>query len=185
MHSFFAEHKNIGTENIILEGSVYNHIRNVLRLKAGTEIMISSGDNMNYLCSIADFSENEIICKIISSHETINELPVKISVFQGLPKGDKMELVIQKAVELGAFSIIPVAMERSVVRLDAKKTKAKCERWNTIALNAAQQSKRTFLPEVEEVMTFNEAIKKAEEEFDHIILPYECAEGYSLSLIHI
>lgn len=179
MHSFFAEHKNIGTENIILEGSVYNHIRNVLRLKAGTEIMISSGDNMNYLCSIADFSENEIICKIISSNETINELPVKISVFQGLPKGDKMELVIQKAVELGAFSIIPVAMERSVVRLDAKKTKAKCERWNTIALNAAQQSKRTFLPEVEEVMTFNEAIKKAEEEFDHIILPYECAEGYS------
>ncbi len=179
MHSFFAEHKNIGTENIVLEGSVYNHIRNVLRLKAGTEIMISSGDNMNYLCSITDFSENEIICKIISSHETINELPVKISVFQGLPKGDKMELVVQKAVELGAFSIIPVAMERSVVRLDAKKARAKGERWNTIALNAAQQSKRTFLPEVEEVMTFNEAIKKAEEEFDHIILPYECAEGYA------
>lgn len=179
MYSFFAEHDNISKDFIRLEGSVYNHIKNVLRLRPGTELMISSGDNVTYKCLISEFTDEEVICTIESSEENTNELPVKITIFQGLPKGDKMELVVQKSVELGAEKIVPVAMERSVVKLNPKKAEAKVERWNSIVLNAAQQSKRTILPEVCNLLSFREAILLAKNEYDYILLPYECAKDFS------
>ena len=176
MYHFFAEHENIHDSYIDIVGSDVNHIKNVLRFKEGDKLLISSGDNVDYECSIASMSDEYIRADILSKDEQGKELPSRIILFQGLPKADKMELIIQKAVELGAYSVVPVAMKRSVVKLDAKKAKAKVERWNGIALSAAKQSKRSIQPEVTEVMTFKQALGYAGK-LDKLLLPYECAEG--------
>ena len=176
MYHFFAEHENIHDSYIDIVGSDVNHIKNVLRFKEGDKLLISSGDNVDYECSIASMSDEYIRADILSKDEQGKELPSRIILFQGLPKADKMEFIIQKAVELGAYSVVPVAMKRSVVKLDAKKAKAKVERWNGIALSAAKQSKRSIQPEVTEVMTFKQALEYAGK-LDKLLLPYECAEG--------
>lgn len=176
MYHFFAEHENIHEDHIDIVGSDVNHIKNVLRFKTGDKLLISSGDNVDYSCHIGDMSD-ECICAVIDEKDTQGkELPSKIYIFQGLPKADKMELIIQKAVELGAFEVIPVSMKRSVVKLDAKKEESKVKRWNMIAESAAKQSKRSIMPQVAHVMSFKEAVKKASE-CDVKLLPYECADG--------
>lgn len=176
MYHFFAEHENISEDYIDIRGGDVNHIKNVIRLKAGDEVLISSGDNYDYLCVIEEINDTVVTTKIIEKREKNNELPVKVYLFQGLPKADKMELIIQKMVELGAYEIIPVSMKRSVVKLDDKKAKSKTARWNAISESAAKQSKRSIIPQVSEVLTFKQALEKAGE-LDVLLLPYECAEG--------
>jgi len=176
MYHFFAEHENIFDDYIDIKGGDVNHIKNVLRLKKGDEILISSGDNYDYNCIIDTITDDYVRSLITSVNEKGNELSSKVYLFQGLPKADKMELIIQKMIELGVYEIVPVAMKRSVVKLDAKKAKAKVERWNGIALSAAKQSKRSIQPEVTEVMTFKQALEYAGK-LDKLLLPYECAEG--------
>lgn len=176
MYHFFSEHEHIHDTYIDIVGSDVNHIKNVLRLKTGDSLLISSGDNIDYTCHIAQINEEHIRADIDSVDERGRELTSKIYLFQGLPKADKMELVIQKAVELGAFEVIPVAMKRSVVKLDAKKAESKVERWNAIAESAAKQSKRSILPQVSDVVTFAQAVKMAEN-CQIKLLPYECADG--------
>ena len=176
MYHFFAEHENISEDYIDIRGGDVNHIKNVIRLKAGDEVLISSGDNYDYLCVIEELNDTVVTTKIIEKREKNNELPVKVYLFQGLPKADKMELIIQKMVELGAYEIIPVSMKRSVVKLDDKKAKSKTTRWNAISESAAKQSKRSIIPQVSEVLTFKQALEKAGE-LDVLLLPYECAEG--------
>ena len=178
MYHFFAKSENIYEKQIIIDGADVNHMRNVLRLKEGDEILISSGENIDYYCHITVVAEDEITAEIDRMDEHGRELSAKIYLFQGLPKGDKMELIIQKAVELGATAVVPVAMKRSVVKLDDKKAQAKCKRWNAIAESAAKQSKRSILPEVTEVKTFAQAVELAKQ-LDIVLLPYECAEGMS------
>mgnify|MGYP002794490641 CR=1 FL=1 len=176
MYHFFAEHENIHEDHIDIVGSDVNHIKNVLRFKTGDKLLISSGDNVDYSCHIGDMSD-ECICAVIDEKDTQGkELPSKIYLFQGLPKADKMELIIQKAVELGACEIIPVAMKRSVVKLDAKKEASKLKRWSMIAESAAKQSKRSIIPAITNVKTFKEAVAYAND-LDVLLLPYECAEG--------
>ena len=176
MYHFFSEHEHIHDTYIDIVGSDVNHIKNVLRLKTGDSLLISSGDNIDYTCHIAQIDEEHIRADIDSVDERGRELASKIYLFQGLPKADKMELVIQKAVELGAFEVIPVAMKRSVVKLDAKKAESKVKRWNAIAESAAKQSKRSILPQVSDVVTFAQAVKMASE-MDLKLVPYELAEG--------
>lgn len=176
MYHFFAEHENISDDYIDIRGGDVNHIKNVIRLKAGDEVLISSGDNYDYLCSIERISDDVVTAKIIETREKMNELPVKVYLFQGLPKADKMELIIQKMVELGVYEIVPVSMKRSVVRLDEKKARTKTTRWNAISESAAKQSKRSIIPNVSEVLSFKQALEKAKE-LDALLLPYECAEG--------
>lgn len=176
MYHFFSEHEHIHDTYIDIVGSDVNHIKNVLRLKTGDSLLISSGDNIDYTCHIAQIDEEHIRADIDSVDERGRELASKIYLFQGLSKADKMELVIQKAVELGAFEVIPVAMKRSVVKLDAKKAESKVKRWNAIAESAAKQSKRSILPQVSDVVTFAQAVKMAEN-CQIKLLPYECADG--------
>ena len=176
MYHFFAEHENISDDYIDIRGGDVNHIKNVIRLKAGDEVLISSGDNYDYLCSIERISDDVVTAKIIETREKMNELPVKVYLFQGLPKADKMELIIQKMVELVVYEIVPVSMKRSVVRLDEKKARTKTTRWNAISESAAKQSKRSIIPHVSEVLSFKQALEKAKE-LDVLLLPYECAEG--------
>lgn len=176
MYRFFIEDEIDSGNDILITGSDYNHIKNVLRMKPGEQVLVSDGNDREYRCSICQIGEKEIQLKIEDIIGTSRELPTKIILFQGLPKGDKMEQIIQKAVELGACEIVPVAMKRSVVKLDAKKAAKKTERWNAIALSAAKQSKRGIIPKVSPVLSFSEALKLASE-MDAFLLPYENAKG--------
>lgn len=175
MYQFFVEPSQIQENKVIITGGDVNHIKNVLRMKVGEEIAVSNGvDDKEYRCGIAEFLEEEIICTLRFVKEDKVELPSKIYLFQGLPKADKMEFIIQKAVELGAYEIIPISVKRAVVKLDEKKARAKRERWQGIAQAAAKQSKRGVIPEVKPVMSMKEAITYAES-MDIKLIPYELA----------
>jgi 16S rRNA (uracil1498-N3)-methyltransferase len=176
MYHFFAMHDNIFDDHIDIIGNDVNHIKNVLRLCIGDEILISSGDNVDYTCKISEETDDYIRADILGADERGRELASKVYLFQGLPKNDKMELIVQKMVELGAFEIVPVSMKRSVVKLDGKKAEQKVARWNAIAESAAKQSKRSVMPKVHEVCSFKEALEYAAS-LDVKLLPYECAEG--------
>ena len=176
MYQFFVEPSQIQGNRIVITGSDFNHIKNVLRMKDGEEIAVSNGiDGREYRCGIEDFSEKEVICTLRFIKEDGVELPSRIYLFQGLPKADKMELVVQKAVELGACEIIPIATGRAVVKLDEKKARAKTVRWQGIAEAAAKQSKRSIIPKVTGVMSMKEAVAYAEKA-DIRLIPYELAE---------
>ena len=174
MHRFFANEGQISKNQICITGLDVNHIKNVLRMKIGDEIVVGGSDNLEYTCVIKEIADEEIIVEIKHIKETNAELPSRIYLFQGLPKGDKMELIIQKCVELGAFEIVPVAMKHCVVKLDKKRATAKVKRWQTIAESAAKQAGRTIIPQILEVKNFAEAVEYAKE-LDVCIMPYERA----------
>ena len=178
MQRFFVEPHQIDEEahQIHITGSDVNHISNVLRMKTGEELWISDGSKYEYRCTIESFEPDEVLLNIVYSQEPEYELPCRIYLFQGLPKADKMELIIQKAVELGAYEIIPVETKRCVVKLDGRKSAKKTARWQQIAESAAKQSKRMLIPNVHEVLTFREALKYAES-MDVRLVPYELARG--------
>ena len=177
MSNFFIDSGNIYGEAAYITGSDVNHIKNVLRMKEDDEIRLSAGNGLLYTAKISEFLPDRIVCKIVDCEGGKSELPARIILFQGLPKKDKMELIIQKAVELGVSEIVPVMMKRTIVKLeDSKKELKKLERWRTISLTAAKQSGRIIVPEVAEFITFNEAVKRAESlEFN--LIPYENEKG--------
>lgn len=178
MYRFFSLEETFTKETIELTGEDVNHIKNVLRMKIGEEIQISNGQDKECICTIESMEKDKIIAKIVDVIGTSSELPVKITLYQGLPKGDKVEYIIQKAVELGAHRVVLVDTKRTVVKLDAKKADKKIERYNAIALSAAKQAKRSLVPKVEGVMSFKEALKEAKD-MGEIIIPYENAKGIS------
>ncbi|MGI6094936.1 MAG: 16S rRNA (uracil(1498)-N(3))-methyltransferase [Lachnospiraceae bacterium] len=175
MHRFFVSPEQIGEKKIIIEGTDVNHIKNVLRMKEKEEILISDQDKMEYHCQIEALEDDRVVAKIMYAQEVGLELPCCIYLFQGLPKSDKMELIIQKAVELGACEIIPVASHRCVVKLDAKKEATKRKRWQAIAESAAKQAKRMYIPQVTNVMKFDQALQYAQQ-CDVKLIPYELAK---------
>ena len=176
MYRFFIKEEQIHDGMIEICGSDVNHISNVLRMKQGEELWISDGGKKEYRCTIEEFSPDEVLLHIIYAQEPDYELQSRIYLFQGLPKADKMELVIQKAVELGAFEVIPVAMKRCVVKLDDKKAASKITRWQGIAEAAAKQSKRGIIPQITKVMTFAQALEYSSTAQVRLV-PYELAEG--------
>lgn len=176
MYHFFVTPAQIVDGYAVITGQDVNHIRNVLRMKPGEQIGIRDGISRNYICELELLAAEEIRARIISEEEDSSELPARLYLFQGLPKSDKMELIIQKAVELGVYQVIPVATRRAVVKLDKKKEESRVKRWNAIAESAAKQSGRMLIPEVTGVMRFSEAIRYAKE-FELNLIPYELAEG--------
>lgn len=177
MYHFFVEPSQIQDKQITITGNDVNHIRNVIRLKTGDEISISNGiDGKDYRCGITEITEDEVRCELRFIKEDGVELPVRVCLFQGLPKGDKMEFIIQKMVELGVYEIVPVAMQRCVVKLDDKKSKSKIVRWQGIAEAASKQSKRGIIPQIHNVMTYKEALQYASS-MNHRLVPYEMAEN--------
>ena len=180
MQRFFVEPYQIEKEapRIHINGTDVNHIKNVLRMKCGEDVWISDGGDKEYHCQIEELGEDEVLLHILYAQEPEYELPDKIYLFQGLPKADKMELIIQKAVELGAAGVISVATRNAVVKLDAKKAEAKIRRWQAIAESAAKQSKRSYIPQVGPVMSLKEAFSYIEEQkFDLRMIPYELEKG--------
>lgn len=176
MYQFFVEDGQVGTDSVTIEGSDVNHIKNVLRMKQGEKVRISTSSGKNYFGTIADFSEAMVLVDILEECADDTELDNKIYLFQGLPKSDKMELIIQKAVELGVYEIIPVAMKNCVVKLEEKKAAGKVARWQEIAKSAAKQSKRSLIPVIQMPMNYKDALAKAKE-LDVVLIPYENARG--------
>lgn len=175
MYQFFVEQNNIQGKRIVISGDDVNHIKNVLHMKVGDELSVSNGvDGKEYRCGIESIGE-EVICSLRFIKEDGLELPSQIFLFQGLPKADKMELIIQKAVELGVYEVIPVSTKRSVVKLDEKKAKNKIARWQEIARAAAKQSKRRIIPQVQNVLTMKQAVEYSKD-MDIRLIPYELAE---------
>lgn len=172
MHHFFVSPDQIDEKYVTITGGDVNHIKNVLRMKIDEELLISNGQDKDYYCKIESISDDEIKAVILDEEFEGTELPTELYLFQGLPKSDKMELIIQKAVELGVKEIIPVATKRCVVKLDDKKEASKIKRWQAISESAAKQSRRIIIPEVSSVMSFKEAINRAKE-FELGIIPYE------------
>lgn len=173
MYHFFVEPGQISDKSVIITGEDVNHIRNVIRLKPGDEISVSNGiDGRDYRCGIEEMTDTEVVCALRFIKEDNVELPSKVYLFQGLPKGDKMEFIIQKMVELGVYEIIPVAMKRCVVKLDDKKAKSRITRWQGISEAAAKQSKRGIVPRIQEVMSYREALEYAKD-MDVKLIPYE------------
>jgi 16S rRNA (uracil1498-N3)-methyltransferase len=176
MYRFYVDQNQISEEFITIKGTDVNHIKNVLRMRIGEKLIICNGQGKDFYCIIDSESKDEIIVSIEEVHDTDTELDGQIYLFQGLPKKDKMELIIQKAVELGVFKIIPVITQRTVVKLeDKKKEDKKVERWQSIATSAAKQSNRGIIPTVSGTMNFKEALNYAKD-MDVKLIPYENAD---------
>ena len=176
MFRFFVAPEQIAGDHITVTGDDVNHMKNVLRMKPGERVRISNGTDEDYFCTIESLEEEAVLLHVDSREQSSIELPVQIYLFQGLPKSDKMELIIQKAVELGAYAVIPVATKRAVVKLDDKKEAKKLARWQSIAESAAKQAKRLIIPEIMPVMSFKEAVEFAGA-LDIRLMPYELAEN--------
>lgn len=172
MYRFFVDESQIGEDAVIITGSDVNHIKNVLRMKPGETVLVSNGNDREYKCVLAEITDEKVIAKIEDIYGPARELPVKVTLFQALPKGDKMETVIQKMVELGVYEIVPVSTKRCIVKLDDKKAAAKTKRWNAISESAAKQSKRGIIPKVSEPVTYRQALEQASK-MDMIFIPYE------------
>lgn len=176
MYQFFVDDSQIGKDFITITGPDVNHIKNVLRMKRGETVRVSSEGGRDFLCSILELTGDFIQLDILDSDVAGTELPCRIYLFQALPKGDRMEYVIQKAVELGVHEIIPVAMKYCVVKLEEKKAQGKVKRWQAIAESAAKQSKRSRIPKIHPVMNYGEAVDYALT-CDRRLVPYENERG--------
>lgn len=177
MDQFFIEASCVKEDRIMVTGPDVKHMNNVLRLRRGESVqLVEPASGLTYTCTIDEISSDVVVCVIDDVQSESRELPVEITLYQGLPKSDKLEFVIQKAVEMGASRIVPVAMKRSVVKLTADKADKKLARWNSIAASAAAQSRRGKIPEVSAPMSYDDAIRDTAG-CDVILLPYELASG--------
>ena len=177
MYNFFVEPENLRDNTAFIVGADYNHIKNVLRFKVGERFLVSVNGKSN-LCELKEFLVDQVVAEIVERDFQDTSLPIEVHLFQGLPKSDKFELIIQKAVELGVEKIIPVQTERCIVKLDDKKKDGKTARWNAIAESAAKQSKRTSIPKVECVVSFQKALEQSKD-LDLLLVPYENKKGIS------
>ena len=175
MFNFFVNEENRYNGFYLINDSDRNHIVNVLRMSPGDRFLVSCNGKSD-LCMLTDITTDFVKADIIEENYNDTELPVKLYLYQGLPKADKMELIIQKAVELGVYAIIPTEMRNCVVKLEDKRKKSKTARWQAISEAAAKQSKRNIIPEVKEITSFKEVLKQAQE-LDLFIAPYENENG--------
>ncbi len=180
MHKFFTEPYNINEIEGKILGDDVKHIYKVLRLSEGEKVVLNNCEGMEYLGEIQSITKNEVIVKIVKELDINNESGIKVHLFQGLPKGQKMDLIVQKGTELGVAGFIPVTTARVDVKL--KGEFKKLDRLNRIALEACKQSKRSVIPQVKEVIDFNEAINELKK-MDLIIVPYENAEDFGIKTL--
>ena len=180
MPKFFVEKNLISNGIVNIKGEDVNHIINVLRNGKGDELQVCDfEDGINYIVEIIDYKKDNVECKILEKMESNTESNVHITIFQGLPKFDKMELIIQKATEIGVCNIVPLKMKRCVVKFDGKDLSKKIERWNKIAQIAAKQSMRDTITKVKNIQTISDLLEEIEE-FDEVIVAYEKEKSNTL-----
>ena len=174
MLHIFVDPGQMDGDLLHVTGSDVNHIRNVMRLRPGDEICVHTGeDQREYRYGIETLSGEEVLCRLRFVKEADVELPIRVILFQGLPKADKMDMIVQKSVELGVTEIVPVRTRRSVVKLDDAKAAKRVARWQSIAESAAKQSRRAVIPQVQKPMTMREAVEYARQNTDVRLIPYE------------
>jgi 16S rRNA (uracil1498-N3)-methyltransferase len=171
MHHFFVSSGADADGLIRIGGSDYNHLRNVLRMKPGDMVVVSDGSENDWYCLIQCFQDEEAVLAVTEEAE-VRELDFGMDLYQGLPKSDKMDLIVQKAVELGVRRIVPVEMKRCVVKLDGKKKEGRLRRWSAISESAAKQCVRGMVPEVGPFVSIADAAGMLGA-YDVILVPYE------------
>ena len=177
MHKFFTEAQNINNDFAKILGDDVKHIYKVLRLIEGEKVVINDCNGTEYLGAINEVTKTEVNVKILKKLDSNNESPVQIFLYQGLPKAQKMDLIVQKGTELGITKFIPVITERVDVKL--KGEFKKLDRLNRIALEAAKQSKRSVIPKVFDLVEFSDVINQVKS-VDLFIVPYENAENFGV-----
>lgn len=183
MPKFFVENQQIENETIYITGEDVNHISNVLRLVKDNEILVCNKENnITYQTKISEIGRNQVVCEILNQVQENAESKVCVTIFQGLPKADKMEYIIQKSTELGAKKIVPVAMNRCIVKIDKKDEKKKIDRWQKIAEVAAKQSGRDAIPIVENVCKFDK-ITELIQDYNLFIIAYEKEKNVTLKQV--
>lgn len=177
MYRFYVSADQFAEKEVFISGGDVNHIKNVLRLEVGDWIVACDGNGTDYVSRIQSICSDEVVASIEKVQPTGTELPVRITLFQGMPKKDKLELIIQKAVELGACEIVPVMTKRTVVKLsEEKKINKRLERWQSIAYAAAKQCDRGIIPTVHKPVSYEEALAMADQ-LDYNVIPYELQTG--------
>lgn len=177
MYRFYVSADQLAEKEVFISGGDVNHIKNVLRLEVGDWIVACDGNGTDYVSRIQSICSDEVVASIEKVQPTGTELPVRITLFQGMPKKDKLELIIQKAVELGACEIVPVMTKRTVVKLsEEKKINKRLERWQSIAYAAAKQCDRGIIPTVHKPVSYEEALAMADQ-LDYNVIPYEIQTG--------
>lgn len=182
MSKFFIKSNQIKDNTIIITGDDVNHIKNVLRKKQGDQVIACDGINSDYICKIIKLEKENVVLEILEKNILNVEPDIKIDIFQGLPKFDKIEFIIQKSTELGVNQIIPLETKRVVVKLDEKNKAKKILRWQKIAQEAAKQCKRTHIPIIDNVCTIKNVVEKFEE-YDIVLLAYEKENSNSIKSI--
>lgn len=176
MHRFFVNIDNIYDKTIEIIGEDVKHIKNVLRLDIGDIIEVCDNGEYEYTTKIISIEKNKVQCEIIDKRRSKSEAPIRVILYQSLPKATKMDFIVQKATEIGVSKIVPVITERAVVKIkDLKKEENKLERWTRIAEEAAKQSKRGVIPQVSNILSFNEMLAVLKEN-QMVIVPYESEE---------
>ncbi len=180
MSKFFVESHQINDNKIKIIGEDVNHIKNVLRLKPDDLIYVcDKTSHTNFLCSIQQIEENKIICKINEELKDTTEANTNIHIFQGLPKGEKMEYIIEKCTEIGVKEITPVIMKRTIVKLNEKDINKKIERWRKIAEVAAKQSGRDKILGVQNLLNFKNVFENLKK-YDIVLVAYENEKNNTL-----
>lgn len=180
MPKFFVKEEQIQENQIIILGQDVKHIKKVLRAKIGDELQICNSQNgENFLCEIDNLEEEKIICQIKEKIQEQVESNIEVTIFQGLPKADKMEYIIQKSVELGVYDITPVEMKRCVVKLNEKDESKKIERWQKISEVAAKQCGRDIIPQINNIINIKN-ICNLIQEYDMVLVAYENEEKNTL-----
>ena len=183
MPKFFTARENIKDNTLIIDSEDANHLKKVLRINVGDVITVCDGAGVDYTVNVSEIGKNEIKCDIIDRKKSDTEPNISITLYQGLPKAAKMDYIIQKNTELGISKIIPAKLARCVVKLENKAAEdKKCERWQKIALEAAKQSGRGIVPEIDNPMTVDEIIEDVKD-YDLVFVPYECEDQSRLKTI--
>lgn len=173
MPKFFVNQEQLDEEKIKIIGNDVNHIKNVLREKVGDKLTICNTYNRkDYVCEILKIDEEYIECEIKEELENNVESNIKVTIMQGLPKADKMELIIQKSVELGVYDITPIEMKRCVVKLNEKDKQKKIQRWQKISEVAAKQCGRNIIPNINSIINIKN-ICNSIKEYDIVLVAYE------------
>ncbi|MGM0602129.1 MAG: RsmE family RNA methyltransferase [Bacillota bacterium] len=179
MHRFFVDSDYNSGESATISGKDYNHIKNSLRLKIGDRVILSNGSGIDMVAEIIDYQEDKVLLNIISSGESEAEAKLEIYIAQGLPKKSKMDLIVEKATEIGFYGLIPLESSRSIVKYNSQKKSKKLARWQRVAEAAAKQSGRGIIPDILEFRTL-EDLMEIRGDFDHIITFWEETENLTL-----
>lgn len=178
MHKFFIPVENFCDDQVIIKGDDVKHIYKVLRLSNGDRISVNNCKGKEFIGEIANINKECVTVNILEEIQLNNESPVSITLYQGLPKSSKMDFIVQKSVEIGLTSIVPVVTERVISKSDVSEFK-KTDRWVRIALEACKQCKRSIIPQVSSPINFDDMLQRIDSA-DLIVVPYENQENFGI-----